>query len=119
MFDRLIAAEELLRLAKLLWSGSEVSAQTAWSSFFVPRHREVANQWAGSVEDDHLPFLHKGVPVLHMIPLPFPRVWHTLGVRALPCTCPDDCRTTPQLSTCRRSRPGPASCASPSPNISV
>ncbi|XP_076987529.1 glutaminyl-peptide cyclotransferase-like protein isoform X2 [Tamandua tetradactyla] len=30
-----------------------------------------------SVEDDHLPFLHRGVPVLHLIPIPFPAVWHT------------------------------------------
>ncbi|XP_025891929.1 glutaminyl-peptide cyclotransferase-like protein, partial [Nothoprocta perdicaria] len=31
----------------------------------------------GPVEDDHLPFLHRGVPVLHLVPTPFPRVWHT------------------------------------------
>lgn len=28
------------------------------------------------VEDDHIPFLKHGVPVLHLIPLPFPAVWH-------------------------------------------
>nr|XP_041568504.1 glutaminyl-peptide cyclotransferase-like protein [Taeniopygia guttata] len=33
----------------------------------------------GPVEDDHLPFLRRGVPVLHLIPTPFPRVWHTPG----------------------------------------
>uniref|UniRef100_A0A915C7C8 Glutaminyl-peptide cyclotransferase n=1 Tax=Parascaris univalens TaxID=6257 RepID=A0A915C7C8_PARUN len=31
-----------------------------------------------AVEDDHVPFLGRGVPVLHLIPTPFPRVWHTL-----------------------------------------
>jgi hypothetical protein len=30
--------------------------------------------------DDHLPFLRRGVSVLHVIAEPFPRVWHTLGV---------------------------------------
>lgn len=30
-----------------------------------------------AVEDDHTPFLPFGVPVLHLIPLPFPSVWHT------------------------------------------
>lgn len=30
------------------------------------------------VEDDHVPFMLRGVPVLHMIPTPFPSVWHTL-----------------------------------------
>lgn len=31
----------------------------------------------GMVEDDHVPFLEKGVPVVHIIPVPFPKVWHT------------------------------------------
>jgi len=30
----------------------------------------------GGVQDDHLPFLAKDVPVLHLIPLPFPEQWH-------------------------------------------
>jgi len=29
------------------------------------------------VDDDHRPFMTRGVPVLHIIPLPFPSVWHT------------------------------------------
>ncbi|XP_063184945.1 glutaminyl-peptide cyclotransferase [Chroicocephalus ridibundus] len=32
----------------------------------------------GLVEDDHVPFLLRGVPVLHLIPSPFPAVWHTM-----------------------------------------
>ncbi|KFP00970.1 Glutaminyl-peptide cyclotransferase, partial [Calypte anna] len=32
----------------------------------------------GLVEDDHIPFLLRGVPVLHLIPSPFPAVWHTM-----------------------------------------
>ncbi|XP_018430968.1 PREDICTED: glutaminyl-peptide cyclotransferase-like protein [Nanorana parkeri] len=31
----------------------------------------------GAVQDDHLPFLRRGVPVLHVISTPFPDVWHT------------------------------------------
>lgn len=31
---------------------------------------------AGMVEDDHIPFMARGVEVLHIIPTPFPRVWH-------------------------------------------
>lgn len=31
-----------------------------------------------SISDDHLPFIHKGVNVLHVIPKEFPDVWHTL-----------------------------------------
>ncbi|GAA94183.1 hypothetical protein E5Q_00831 [Mixia osmundae IAM 14324] len=30
------------------------------------------------IEDDHIPFLHRGVPIVHLIPAPFPAVWHTL-----------------------------------------
>lgn len=28
------------------------------------------------VEDDHLPFLKRNIPVLHLIPVPFPKHWH-------------------------------------------
>lgn len=30
----------------------------------------------GRIEDDHIPFLERGVPILHLIATPFPRVWH-------------------------------------------
>ncbi|KAM7222459.1 putative glutaminyl-peptide cyclotransferase [Rhypophila decipiens] len=29
--------------------------------------------------DDHVPFMARGAPVLHLIPSPFPRVWHTMA----------------------------------------
>lgn len=32
---------------------------------------------AREVDDDHVPFLQRGVSVLHLIPSPFPDVWHT------------------------------------------
>ncbi|XP_078097897.1 glutaminyl-peptide cyclotransferase-like [Mustelus asterias] len=32
----------------------------------------------GPIEDDHVPFLRKGVPILHLISTPFPHVWHTM-----------------------------------------
>uniref|UniRef100_A0A3Q1GG13 Glutaminyl-peptide cyclotransferase n=1 Tax=Acanthochromis polyacanthus TaxID=80966 RepID=A0A3Q1GG13_9TELE len=35
------------------------------------------NRPVGSIQDDHLPFLDRGVRVLHLIPSPFPSVWHT------------------------------------------
>ena len=31
------------------------------------------------VEDDHKPFLLRGVPVLHLVPIPFPEAWHKVG----------------------------------------
>lgn len=33
----------------------------------------------GFVGDDHEPFMAKGVPILHLIPTPFPSVWHTMN----------------------------------------
>ncbi|KOC60619.1 Glutaminyl-peptide cyclotransferase [Habropoda laboriosa] len=29
-----------------------------------------------SIEDDHIPFLHRDIPILHLVPYPFPKVWH-------------------------------------------
>ncbi|KAL1961052.1 hypothetical protein VTO42DRAFT_4940 [Malbranchea cinnamomea] len=34
------------------------------------------------IEDDHIPFKARGVDILHVIPSPFPRVWHTLNDNA-------------------------------------
>lgn len=34
-------------------------------------------QQVSYIEDDHIPFLEKDVPILHAIPFPFPSVWHT------------------------------------------
>lgn len=30
------------------------------------------------IDDDHRPFHEAGIPILHLIPLPFPSTWHTL-----------------------------------------
>ena len=32
----------------------------------------------GFVEDDHVPFMARGVDILHIIPTPFPPVWHSM-----------------------------------------
>ncbi|KAI9459958.1 hypothetical protein HD554DRAFT_1599258 [Boletus coccyginus] len=73
LFDSLASAERRLHESGVLM-GSEDAA--GFQSFFLPRrYGESTN---GSVGDDHLPFLQKGVNILHVIPLPFPSVWHTL-----------------------------------------
>ncbi|KAG0334255.1 hypothetical protein BG004_000491 [Podila humilis] len=41
-------------------------------SFFQGEYR-----W-GAMQDDHIPFIERGVPVFHVIPVPFPEVWHHL-----------------------------------------
>uniref|UniRef100_A0A665VPA0 Glutaminyl-peptide cyclotransferase n=1 Tax=Echeneis naucrates TaxID=173247 RepID=A0A665VPA0_ECHNA len=35
------------------------------------------NRPVGHIQDDHIPFLNRGVRILHLIPSPFPSVWHT------------------------------------------
>ncbi|XP_062242361.1 glutaminyl-peptide cyclotransferase-like a [Platichthys flesus] len=65
-FDRLITAEKRLHRQGLLTS--HPSEQTYFRK----------DVYLGPVQDDHIPFLHKGVPVLHVIATPFPQFWHTL-----------------------------------------
>lgn len=49
------------------------------SAFFSDTDR-MANQFGPArVGDDHQPFMAKGVDVLHVIPSPFPSVWHTIN----------------------------------------
>lgn len=40
--------------------------------------KDVDTHMGGMVSDDHLPFMARGVEILHMIPTPFPRVWHEM-----------------------------------------
>lgn len=65
-FDRLIAAEKRLHQQGLLMSHS--SEQLYFRK----------DVYLGPVQDDHIPFLHRGVPVLHVVATPFPHFWHTL-----------------------------------------
>lgn len=38
-----------------------------------------SDHWiGGAIGDDHVPFLARGVEVLHLIPSPFPKVWHRI-----------------------------------------
>ncbi|KAK7882622.1 hypothetical protein WMY93_028796 [Mugilogobius chulae] len=65
-FDRLITAEKRLHRQGLLVSHPSEQA------YFRK------DMYLGPVQDDHIPFLQKGVPVLHVIATPFPQFWHTL-----------------------------------------
>ncbi|KAA0202949.1 hypothetical protein HAZT_HAZT006883 [Hyalella azteca] len=41
-----------------------------------------------SDEGDHIPFLERGVPILHLIPYPFPAAWHKDGDNAASLDAP-------------------------------
>lgn len=54
-----------------VWSGSSTTP------YFKGR------QWYNAgMQDDHIPFLNKNVRVLHLIPHPFPSVWHKMSDNA-------------------------------------
>jgi glutaminyl-peptide cyclotransferase len=82
LFDAMVSAEQRLHSAGLLLHQGEADADGRVGSFFVPRH-QAGLVW-GHIEDDHIPFLKRGVSVLHVIASPFPRVWHTLLVSVFP-----------------------------------
>uniref|UniRef100_A0ABM5ERH5 glutaminyl-peptide cyclotransferase n=1 Tax=Pogona vitticeps TaxID=103695 RepID=A0ABM5ERH5_9SAUR len=65
-FERLVSIEKRLHRLGLLESHPKEEM------YF---HRDPV---FGPIEDDHVPFLRKGVPVLHLIATPFPDVWHTM-----------------------------------------
>ncbi|KAF8547260.1 hypothetical protein OG21DRAFT_1425204 [Imleria badia] len=73
LFDSLASAEQ-----RLHDSGALVSSEGAepFQSFFVPRRGNEPSH--GYITDDHVPFLRRGVNVLHLIPIPYPGGWHTL-----------------------------------------
>ncbi|XP_052899392.1 glutaminyl-peptide cyclotransferase-like [Anopheles moucheti] len=54
------------------YSTSSVSTTQKSIAYFKP------HSISAQIEDDHIPFLRRGVPVLHVIPHPFPDVWHRL-----------------------------------------
>ncbi|KAJ4266206.1 hypothetical protein NW762_004187 [Fusarium torreyae] len=46
---------------------------------FMPEGNKAANRFTRSyIDDDHRPFMQRGVDILHLIPTPFPDVWHEL-----------------------------------------
>lgn len=71
------SAERRLAEAGAFVYGDNPETLDTLSSFFVLR-TGVHN--FGGIEDDHIPFLKMGVSVLHIISVPFPKVWHTIKV---------------------------------------
>lgn len=71
-YQLMSSAEQRLRsLSKL---------QTSPDHAFLPEGgKKDSDRWVGGyIEDDHVPFMARGVEILHIITSPFPRVWHTI-----------------------------------------
>ncbi|XP_036326743.1 glutaminyl-peptide cyclotransferase-like isoform X1 [Rhagoletis pomonella] len=72
-YSRLVDLEERLSNVNMLdrYISSGVSRQYP-NRYFQPNTLR-----SSFVEDDHIPFLRRNVPILHLITIPFPSVWHT------------------------------------------
>lgn len=59
-------------LEQYTFSSATVQRHQRPNTYFHPRSINTG------IEDDHLPFLHRGVRILHLIPVPFPTEWHKI-----------------------------------------
>ncbi|KAK4191853.1 putative glutaminyl-peptide cyclotransferase [Podospora australis] len=70
-YQNMATVEARLRSAGLL--------ETTPKKPFLFDSKKNAFNHGGYIQDDHVPFLQKGVnEILHIIPSPFPKVWHTM-----------------------------------------
>jgi glutaminyl-peptide cyclotransferase len=74
-YQALSEIEVRARNLSLLQSKPPVNALNTKGIFLPDTERF---HFGSAVQDDHIPFLARGVEVLHIIPTPFPRVWHEL-----------------------------------------
>jgi len=88
LFDAMVSAERRLGEAGA-FNEPNKDAWKTWDSFFVPRSG-YAHAF-GHIEDDHIPFLKRGVNILHVIAAPFPHVWHSLAVSGSISFVPHSC----------------------------
>ena len=70
-FDRFVAAEAAMREAARGAGVAPIFQRTA--------RRNWLGLLGGGIEDDHTPFVDRGVPAVHLIAHPFPPTWHRLS----------------------------------------
>lgn len=63
----------LTEAGHLIKQGSSGVTRSKAQTYFQPHSVGMG------IEDDHIPFMRRGVPILHVIPTPFPEVWHKAG----------------------------------------
>lgn len=72
-YEHLAKLEARMRGLGLMKSSLTKKEQRIWFPGGARRHMGTFH-----ISDDHLPFLYRGVDVLHLIAAPFPSVWHTI-----------------------------------------
>ena len=53
--------------------------RSSGSTWFYDLDKSNDRWMGGTIGDDHVPFMARGVDVLHLIPSPFPPVWHKMS----------------------------------------
>ncbi|THU88592.1 hypothetical protein K435DRAFT_761703 [Dendrothele bispora CBS 962.96] len=77
LYNKLVDTERKLGNSDaFVYNQDNGMAADSWKSYFRPVAPNSAN--IGYMGDDHVPFLKRGVSVLHLIAEPFPHVWHTV-----------------------------------------
>ncbi|XP_075163922.1 iso Glutaminyl cyclase isoform X2 [Haematobia irritans] len=73
-YSRILDVEDRLSDTGMMerYASSGVSRPQEQNRYFQPNALR-----SSFIEDDHMPFLKRNVPILHIIPVPFPTVWHT------------------------------------------
>ncbi|KAK4574336.1 hypothetical protein LTR86_002098 [Recurvomyces mirabilis] len=72
-YQLMASVEQRLRSANVLKSKPR-------RPFLVDAEKNQESRWGGGyIEDDHVPFMARGVDILHIITSPFPSVWHTMN----------------------------------------
>ncbi|KAH7027617.1 glutaminyl-peptide cyclotransferase [Microdochium trichocladiopsis] len=70
-YQQMAKVERRMRKLNLLASKPE-------GVFLPDSGEEPEKPYMGYIADDHVPFMVRGVPILHIIPTPFPKLWHTM-----------------------------------------
>lgn len=65
--------QRLSRIEERLHDGNYLESHPSRNKYFITRQAQ-----RFGIEDDHIPFMNRGVPIVHLIVSPFPNVWHTL-----------------------------------------
>ncbi|CAG0895953.1 unnamed protein product, partial [Darwinula stevensoni] len=66
-YGNMVAIEDRLERLNLL------DKHSGKGSYFKPK---ADYSFGAGLQDDHVPFLQRGVKIVHLIPRPFPSVWH-------------------------------------------
>lgn len=78
MFDRLIDIQKRLVVADLVSNELQERVNNPHDGGIF-QENNIHSIQPLAIQDDHVPFFKLGVPVCHLIPVPFPKEWHTEG----------------------------------------